>query len=135
MRRVFLLTTMVVAGATLFAAPTALAASPQDIRKDLADNGRLDERYTQAEIDAALRDPSAAIYPLVVSPTESSGPGTDDVLSTGVLGAEAQGNVLGAEAEQGSLPFTGAELALFGLAGVALVASGLLMRSASRNRS
>src|SRR5688572_8226022 len=36
---------------------TAFAATPQEIYRDLADNGRLDGRYTRAEVERAFNLP------------------------------------------------------------------------------
>jgi hypothetical protein len=43
----------------LFSAGTAYAATPQKIYSDLADNGRLDGRYTRADIERAFDLPPA----------------------------------------------------------------------------
>ena len=59
-----------VIAAALFVVPTAFAdATPQDIYKDLADNGRLDGTYSQAELERFLRDASVQGYgsPIVVT--------------------------------------------------------------------
>lgn len=40
-----------------FAGPAA-AATPQDIYRDLADNGRLDRHYSRADINRALHSAS-----------------------------------------------------------------------------
>jgi hypothetical protein len=47
--------------ALAFAAPAA-AATPQDIYRDLADNGRLDRHYSRADINRALHSPSLRRY-------------------------------------------------------------------------
>ena len=64
--------------ALLVWAPGALAATPQDIYKDLADNGRLDATYTQAELQAFLQSASVQGYgnPVVVPPIVSTPPPT-----------------------------------------------------------
>lgn len=57
-------------------APAALAATPEEIYKDLADNGRLDGTYSQAEIDAFLQsaavqgygNPTVVVVPPTVAP-------------------------------------------------------------------
>lgn len=49
-----LATVGVVAVLTLVAAGSAFAGSPQQIYRDLADNGRLDGNHTAAEIERAL---------------------------------------------------------------------------------
>ena len=49
--------------------PGALAATPEDIYRDLADNGKLDGAYTQAELQAFLQSASVQGYgnPVVVT--------------------------------------------------------------------
>ena len=56
-----------IAGAVLV--PAALAATPEDIYRDLADNGKLDGAYTQAEVQAFLQSASVQGYgnPIVVT--------------------------------------------------------------------
>jgi len=93
------------------AAP-ASAATPRQISQrifaDLADNGRLDGRYTRAQINRALRSPSLQVYeqprrsPAVVAPT--------------ALPPSGSGG--------GSLPFSGLDLALFGGVGGPLLLLG-----------
>lgn len=119
MRRARMLVLMLTALVALVAASSALAASPDEIADDLADNGVLDGRYTQAELDAYRRDPTQAIYPVVS--------GTEGTNVSGTLGTEAKGD--------SSLPFTGADIGLFALVGVGLVGSGLLVRRSSRERT
>ena len=46
----------VLAAAVAIGAPGALAASPQQIYKDYADNGRLDGHYTKSDLQRALRE-------------------------------------------------------------------------------
>jgi hypothetical protein len=43
----------------LFSAGTAYAATPQQIYRDLADNGQLDGHYTRADIERAFDVPAA----------------------------------------------------------------------------
>src|SRR5688572_1629835 len=42
--------------------PSALAASPQQIYADLADNGRLDSQYSDADLQTALRSAVVQAY-------------------------------------------------------------------------
>ena len=121
MRRGRLIVITLVALAALFVVPSAMAASADDIRDDLADNGVLDGSYTQAEINAFLRDPTQTGYDRQTTPPLTvlgNQPGSD-------LAAEGQGN----------LPFTGAEVALFAIVGLALLGTGLLLRRTARDRS
>ena len=84
----------VIACAVLVLAGAALAATPQQIYRDYADNGRLDHKYSQADLQRAQRDAALQGYPRV-----------------GVQGAVEQ--ALGAQAVKanGGLPFTGLDLA------------------------
>lgn len=146
---------------TLGGAPAALAASPQDICADLAD-GHVDGTYTNAEWTAFFSDPviqgygCGGIATPVTPPVTPSGAGVAPVtILVGVKGAThtakaptsgvqgAQHTVkapvnasaaapLGTTRTSGTLPFTGAQLTLFALVGLALVAAGLVLRSTGR---
>jgi hypothetical protein len=104
-----------VAGTVFLLVGAAAAATPQQtsqrIFADLADNGRLDGKYTEAQIDRALRVPALEGYeppprpkparrPTTVShPAASAGPGR-------------------------ALPFSGLDLALFAGVGAPLLLLG-----------
>jgi len=104
--------------ALAFGATSALGATPQQIYRDYADNGRLDHKYSQADLQRALRDAALQGYPHV-----------------GVQGAVEQ--ALGAKAvkAKGGLPFTGLDLALLGAGGGLLLVAGTGLRKLGRNRS
>jgi hypothetical protein len=111
-------------------APGAGAATPQDICKDLQQHGRLTHQYTIAEIAAFKRDASVQGYCfLTVTPKTTSG----------VAGAlhsysHAQGAApLAASKVKAGLPFTGAQLTVALIIGAALLAAGLLLRTAGRH--
>jgi hypothetical protein len=97
--------------AVLLSAPAAFGATAAQIRGDLAD-GRLDGKYTNAELSAFLQDATAQGYPN----TGSNVIGNAGVPS-GVAGEAA-----------GILPFTGVDLALLVAGAVALVLIGLGLR-------
>ncbi len=68
----------VVAALALVGAGTAFAATPQQIYRDLADNGRLDGKYTRAEVERAFnlrqvlrtdRRPATPRKPIAVAPS------------------------------------------------------------------
>src|SRR5919201_2243054 len=61
-RRWFAQGVTAVAAAALIGAPGALAATPQQIYKDLADNGRLDRTYSKSDLQRALKDASVQGY-------------------------------------------------------------------------
>lgn len=112
-RRPVLTLTLVALSALTFVGPT-LAASPQKIYKDLADNGRLDGKYRRADIARAFnlervirtdRQPPtrrpAAFTPRPTSPAKRS---------------------------SGRLPFTGLDLALLTVGGGPLLLIGIGLR-------
>jgi hypothetical protein len=102
-----------------FAAPTALAATPQQIGQDLAD-GRLDGTYTKQEMSDYLRSAAQQGYASPIS--QSAAP----------AGEQAQ---LGASNESGgTLAFTGVDLGLLTVGGLFLLALGVVLRLASRDR-
>lgn len=91
-------------GALLLAA-SAGAATPQQIYRDLADNGRLDQKYSRADLDRALSNPSLPAYarPEQVPRTAQTRP------VPAVVPASVD--------DRRSLPFTGLDAALFGAVG------------------
>jgi hypothetical protein len=91
----------VVFAAMLVWAPGALAASPKEIYRDLADNGRLDGTYTQAELRAFLQNATVQGYgnPVVgvVPPVQTpGGPGGSGPGESGGPIASESGAVAGA---------------------------------------
>jgi hypothetical protein len=103
------------AAAALAASPAALGATPQQIYRDYADNGRLDHHYTKGDLQRALRDAALQGYPHV-----------------GVQGAVQQ--ALGAQAVKtnGGLPFTGLDLGLMAAVAALLLAAGTGLRRLGR---
>lgn len=109
-----------VAGIALILVGAAAAATPQQISQrifaDLADNGRLDGKYTRAQIDRALRTPSLEGYERPARPTPIRRPAS---APTPEAAAEAPSAV----------PFSGIDLALLGA-----VSAPLLLLGASFGR-
>lgn len=109
-----------VAGIALVLVGAAAAATPQQISQrifaDLADNGRLDGKYTRAQIDRALRTPSLEGYERPARPTPIRRP------------ASAPPPEAAAEARS-AVPFSGIDLALLGA-----VSAPLLLLGASFGR-
>ena len=104
-------------GALLLAA-SAGAATPQQIYRDLADNGRLDQTYSRADIERAFgSNPSIPAYAKPERAlTRPQAPAVQPVVRT-------------APADDGhSLPFTGLDAALFGAVGAPLLLLGAGMR-------
>lgn len=136
MRREIKVGAVAILAAMSFGVAGAGAATPQEICRDFVDNGRLDGAYTQAELEAFMRDPSVQGYcpaPAVTPQPPESGvagastPPSGPAQPTGVASLDDT-----AEAE--TLPFTGSELALFVLVGGALVGGGLMLRASARQR-
>ena len=100
----------------MFVAPAALGVTPQQIYRDYADNGRLDQR-TRRLICALRRSSSLQGYPQV-----------------GVQGAVEQ--ALGAQPvkPRGGLPFTGVDLALMAAGGALLLGAGTTLRKLGKAR-
>ena len=93
-------------------APSAMGATPRQIYSDMADNGRLDQAYTQAELRAALRSAVLQGYGNEVS-------GEELPSSFSQAGGESQG----------VLPFTGLDLALLVGFGLTMLLLGVGFRS------
>jgi hypothetical protein len=106
-----------VAGTALFLVGAAAAATPQQISQrifaDLADNGVLDGKYTPAQIDRALHNPSLRGYEQPPRPTSVRRP------------AVVRPAVAVAEPGRGStLPFSGIDLAFLGAVGAPIILLG-----------
>jgi hypothetical protein len=108
--------------ALLLAAGTAAAATPQQIYRDLADNGRLDRKYSRADVNRALRNPSIPSYARAERKTRTPQS----------LEAPAAAPV---EDEAGALPFSGLDLALFGAVGAPLLLLAGSMRHIARPKA
>ncbi len=110
-RLLFLLLGVLVIG--LMMTSVALAATPQDIYDDYADNGKLDGQYTDEELRAYLNDANIHMYgdPSITGPL--------DALVTDMLTRE-------------EFPFTGFQMLIAGIVAVALVGGGIALRRLSR---
>jgi hypothetical protein len=97
------------ASCLLVFAGAASAATPQRIYRDLADNGRLDHRYSTKDINRALHMPSLQRYELEASRVPQ-------VANTPTASASPE--------NARSIPFTGVDLALFGGVGGPLLILG-----------
>jgi hypothetical protein len=104
--------------AALLGAPTALAASPEQIYRDFED-GRLDGRYTVADLQAALQSPVVQGYGGEEIVTE---------LRPTIQREIAAQQPLEEVRERGGLPFTGLDLALLTAGGLFLLAFGFSLR-------
>jgi hypothetical protein len=117
------------AAAVAVGAPGALAATPQQIYKDYADNGRLDGHYSRGDLQRALHDaviqgykPATSVAPAIKKKISSP--------SSGVAGAK-----LPAAKKQGALPFTGLDLALMTVGGFSLLLLGAALRRFAGNKA
>ncbi|HEV8602065.1 MAG TPA: hypothetical protein VGQ68_01580 [Gaiellaceae bacterium] len=98
----------------------AAGATPPQIYKDLADNGRLDRHYSKADIDRALHAPSLEGYERPVPVRRPSG-----AVPAASSAADARG----------PLPFSGLDLALLGGVGAPLLLLGATMGRLTRVRA
>lgn len=96
---------------TLVLSATALAATPQDIYNDYADNGKLDKTYTSQEISAYLNDAQIHQYGdrNIIDPL-------DKLLS------------------RDTFPFTGFYIAIAGVVAVALIGGGITLRHLAKTQ-
>jgi hypothetical protein len=119
---------LAVCAAMLVSAPVAMASSPSDIYRDLADNGELNSSYSKAEMQAFLKDAPVQGYGNAVvdpsTPTPSAG-GVAGETTDPVPATETAATVE-------ALPFTGAELGVLALVGAALLVGGFLLRASAR---
>jgi hypothetical protein len=144
-----------VAAVVLISASAASATSPTTIYKDYADNGRLDGRYSAADLRAALKNAVIQGYggpngeqvagkikkqigskkvPTVKTRAPAAKAGSRGVKGGGavkVTAPPAKVNVSPAQ-KHGTLPFTGRDLALITAASLALVLFGVGLRQLGR---
>jgi hypothetical protein len=103
-------------------AGSAAAATPQQVYRDLADNGRLDRTYSRADIERAFGNPSIPAYARPERVTRAPQ-------------AHPPRSVPTATVEGGrTLPFSGLDVALFGAVGGPLLLFGASMRHFARAR-
>lgn len=112
-RLLFLLLGVLVIG--LMMTSVALAATPQDIYDDFADNGKLDNEYTDEELRAYLNDANLHMYgdPTIIGPL--------DKLVEEMLTRE-------------EFPFTGFQMMVAGIVAVVLVGGGIALRRLTRTQ-
>lgn len=118
-----------IAAAILIAAPGTFAASPGQIYKDYADNGRLDGHYSAADLQRALKDAVVQGYGgpkgQGLKPTIKKKIGQTKAKKKGVVSAPPV-------KKTGPLPFTGLDLALISFGGVSLLLLGAGLRRFAR---
>ena len=113
-RRPVLLAAIFALGA-LMCVGSALAASPQRIYKDLADNGRLDGNYSRADIRRALNLQQVVKTDRSLSPPATRRPAAVPAAGTG-------------KASAGRVPFTGLDVVLLLVGGGPLLLIGIGLR-------
>jgi hypothetical protein len=116
MKRVFLLSLGTLA-LLLVLSGVALAATPQDIYNDFAADGDLDGSYPAAELQAYLNDATVHQY------------GDQAVLAA--LDSRVN-DILAGRTSRGTFPFTGFEILIAGLGGLALLGGGLAIRRTAK---
>jgi hypothetical protein len=112
----------------LLAASAATAASPTQIYRDYQDNGRLDGRYSVADLQAALQSPAVQGYG---GPTIVPGMRREVRRKLG----EQHGVNTTKKAATGGLPFTGFDLALLTAGGALLLTVGFGLRRVAKQKS
>lgn len=121
MRRGALSATVATGLGALLLTASAGAATPQQIYRDLADNGRLDQKYSRADLDKALNNASLPAYARPERALRK--PQTRPVPAVVPTASVHDGR---------SLPFTGLDAALFGAVGGPLLLLGAGMRRYTR---
>jgi hypothetical protein len=128
--------------AALIAATGALAASPQAIYRDYADNGRLDGKYSSSDLDRALtnavvqaygNDKQKGLKPAVEKQIKNTKGQTSGGQSNG--SQSAGGTSPAAVKTSGGLPFTGLDLSLITLGAFGLILLGAALRRFARQRA
>jgi len=113
----------------------ALAASPQDVYNDYADNAKLDGTYTETELEAYLNDATVHQYGSadVLTPLDALVTKLLDAMDAGDDFATALAKALGTDTDgRGEFPFTGMELIVIGLGAALLIGGGLTLRRVAR---
>jgi hypothetical protein len=117
-RLLFVLFSTAAGAAALVLASAALAATPTQIYRDYADNGRLDGHYSRSDLNRALKDAVLQGYG-----NQNVQPGLQQELQGGAAGVKS------------GLPFTGLDLTLMVVGGTALLLTGAGLRRLARNRA
>ena len=115
MKKAFLLAGAVVLLFFAFSG-VALAATPQDIYNDYAQDGQLNGTYTDEELQAYLNDAAIHQYgdPAIIAKL--------DLLVASMI-------------DRDEFPFTGAQLALIAVIAVVLITGGIVLRRLTRKRA
>jgi opacity protein-like surface antigen len=106
-------------------ASSAAAATPQQIYQDLADNGRLDHRYSAPDLARALNSPTYQGYTSPVKKQNAAGVKAATTSKSNAKPAATQ-------TSSGALPFTGLDLSLMVAGALALIVLGFGIRRLAR---
>ncbi len=101
---------------TVVVSSVAFAATPQDIYNDFADNGKLDQKYSDTDLRAYLNDATISQY-------------ADRAIK------ERLDTLVRQLVTRDTFPFTGFQLALGIVVAVVLVGGGFMLRRAARRQS
>ena len=140
--------------AALVAAPGAFSATPQEIYRDYADNGRLDNAYTPADLERVLKNATLQQYgpgtvggglkPEVEEEIDEGTPGTTGGSSpSGTSGGSSPSGTAGGQTgggtspvqTTGGLPFTGLDLSLIATGALGLILLGAALRRVARQKA
>ncbi|PWU23293.1 MAG: hypothetical protein C5B48_08850 [Candidatus Rokuibacteriota bacterium] len=127
------------AAAMFIAVPVGAAATPQQIYRDYADNGRLDGHYSKSDLQRALQDAVVQGYtpaggggfvPAAKKKSSQASQPSSQTSQSGTAGAATA-----PVQTSGGLPFTGLDLTLIAIGGVLLLAFGVSLRRFARRTS
>jgi hypothetical protein len=134
----------ILSAAALIAAPGALSATPEEIYRDYADNGRLDGNYPAADLEKALENAAVQAYtpntgglkPAVEEEIDNSPSGgtTTGATPGGTSGGQTGGGTSPVQAS-GGLPFTGIDLSLIAAGALGLILLGAALRRAAKQKA
>lgn len=144
-RRRIIAALSVLVAAAMIAAPGALSATPQEIYKDYADNGTLDQEYSPADLERALKDAAVQQYgkpgsgglkPEVEEEIdEGTGGAAGESSGGGTAGGGTAGGGTSPVQASGGLPFTGLDLSLIAAGALGLILLGAALRRVARQRA
>ena len=137
----FMTALFVLFAAVAIAAPGAFSATPQEIYKDYADNGQLDQQYSSGDLERALKD--AAVQAYGQPGTGGLKPEVEEEIDDGTSGGTAGGSSGGSSSgggtkpvqSSGGLPFTGLDLRLIVAGALGFVLLGAALRRAAKQRA
>ena len=133
----------ILSAAALIAAPGAFSATPEEIYRDYADNGRLDGNYPAADLEKALENAAVQAYtpdtgglkPAVEEEIDDpTTGGTSGATPGGTSGGQTGGGTSPVQSS-GGLPFTGLDLSLIAAGALGLILLGTALRRVARQKA